>query len=243
MSIISAVQQFQMAKFVIPFPGKMQHSTIAKSNQALCFCINKGYFDVQDPDTLRSIIEDIDETNGKVMRVGDVDTVRVNGGITYRQRIFCKSFRLLLNVCKLNGATIVLDDNFEVTINSIMNCISDLKFLEHYAKKYGELIDTWLSNCLIIHINSLLVGMSMYTKYQSRVDDILKNKVGYCDRAPFLLSEFNWDEHKSSVFMNLDNEDIRIFSTNVGDDYYKVYGFTTDNVTRDLKEGVFRDKK
>ena len=244
MSIVSAVQQYSYAKFVIPFPGKMQKSNISKTNQAVCMCINKGYFEASDPSLMQNILNDLQSVSQKVLCVGTLDTIRLaTGGVTYRQRVFCKSFRVLLDVCKLNGATIVLGDNFYITINSILNCISDCAYMEHYANKQNELIDDWLTHCLIIHIHSLLIGMGMYSQYGSKVEEILKGRIGYCDRAPFLLAEYNREDKTSSIFMELDNMDRRLFSTDVGEHYAEVYGFTTDNVKKDLKEGVFHDKK
>lgn len=243
MSIVSAVQQYKFAKFVIPFPGKMQKSNISKTNQALCLCINKGYFEASNPALMQSILNDLQSVSAKVLCVGSLDTVSTSSGIMYRQRVFCKSFRVLLDVCKINGATIVLGDDFYITINSILNCLSECAYMEHYAHKQGELIDDWLTHCLIIHIHSLLLGMGMYSQYGNKVEEILRGRVGYCDRAPFLLAEFNRDDKKSSIFMELDNTDRRLFTTDAGELYANLYGFTTANVQKDLKEGVFHDTK
>lgn len=243
MSIVAAVQQYKFAKFVIPFPGKMQKSNISKTNQALCLCINKGYFEVADRNAMQSILKDLQDVKEKVLCVGQVDTVRTSNGIIYRQRVFCKSFRVLLDVCRINGATIVLGDEFNITINSVMNVLQDCQYMEHYAYMFGELIDTWLTNCLIIHIHNLLTGLDMYSQYGEIVESILGARIGYCDRAPFLLSEYNRDIHMSSIFMDLDNTDRRIFTTDPGDNYAEVYGYTTANVEKDLKGGVFSDKK
>lgn len=238
MGIASSLAADIADKLVVPYPGKMFSSSVAKDDKALCFVINKGYFETDNIDDLNGLLSDANSNTLKL--VGGVDKVEVESGEVFRQRVFFKSLKEVLELCKLNGFAFELGDDFHITINSIMNCLDDMKYMEYYARSFKVPIDVWLTNCCIVHINQLLKSMGMYTSLSDRAEKILEGNVGYLDRSPFLISSYSIDDKTSSMFLELDITDKRLFSTSIPDKFYLTYGFTTTNVADDIKRGYFK---
>lgn len=239
MSITRAVQAKGRNKLVIPSAGKMFKSNISKSDRALCFCINKGYFESESLSELLCLLDDCDSYSSIIV-VGKTEKVRLSGSrtIVYRQRVFFKSLIDILNICKLNGFRFDLSNSFRISINNVLNCVEDLVYLEVLAARFGETIDTWLTNCCIIHLSHLLLSMDMYSniiKYSTR---ILHGKEGYLDRAPFLISSYSIDNSTSGLFLGHDIEDKRLYSMTIEDKEKLVYGFTDSNIASDIKGGT-----
>ena len=245
MSIVKAVSGSTTNKLVIPCAGKMFRSNISDNNKALCFCLNKGYFQSLNLDAMLHIKQDFKDPD--FVFVGNIDMVRLNGSnkIVYRQRIFFKSFIRMLNRCKFQGVRVDVDPNFHISINNVLNCVDDLKYLERYAKKFNESIETYLTRACLIQINEFLLDYDMVSNLNQRVKKFLLGKTGYLDRAPYLVGSYNIDNHTSSLVLSSnqkdDLNDSRYYSTPVSEDeFFANYGYTTSIIEKDIKLGVFK---
>jgi len=241
MSILNAIAVKGTNKFVVPCAGKMFRSSISKDDKALCFVINKGYFETTDLISMLSILDYTTKVNDIVL-VGKIEKVRLRTSkiIVYRQRVFFKNLRIFLNFCKVQGIRFELTQDFHISINNIMNCREDLIYLERYAKKFDESIDEWLTHCCTIELYYLLKSLNMYSDLSKRVNIYLRGRINYLYRAPFLISSYSIDTKSSGIFLGFVAEDKRLYKDDVtGVDLLK-YGYTQKNVEADIKGGVFK---
>lgn len=243
MSIVRTLTAQNECKLVIPFPGKMFRSSISKKDRALCFVINKGYIDSVSLSNLLSVLDEFDDED--LIVVGNIEKILLKNkkGLVYRQRIFFKSLYKMFNLCHSCGIRVEIGQDFRISINSIMNIAGELPYLEKYASEFGETIDVWLTNCCIIHINNLLVSQRMYSSISKRVTKILKDRVGYLDRAPFLISSYSISKHLSALFLDTDLTDRRLYSYTIDDKFAMNYGYTSSMVSSDIKKGIFNESK
>lgn len=243
MSIVKTLTAQNECKLVIPVPGKMFRSNISKKDKALCFVINKGYIDSVSLSNLLLVLDEFD--NEDLIKVGNTEKIILKNkkGIVYRQRIFFKSLNKMFNLCHNFGIRVELGQDFHVSINSIMNITNELPYLEKYASEFGETIDTWLTNCCVIHINNLLLSLRMYSSISKRVNRILQGKVGYLDRAPFLISSYSISRHLSALFLDTDLTDRRLYSYTISDKSSMEYGYTSSMINMDIKKGIFDESK
>ena len=242
MSIIKAVSTNGSNKLVVPYAGKMFRSNISSDNKALCFVINKGYIETSDLTSMLTIIDDCENIK-TIILVGTIEKIRLKRtkAIVYRQRVFFKSLKVMLNLCKLFGLRFELGNNFHITINNILNCVDDLKYLERYAIKFDEPIDVWLTNCCIINLNEILKNVGICSYLNDRVNLILRKKSGYLDRAPFLISSYSIDDKSSAIFLQYNYSDRRLFSyESTSDSFISDFGYTEKNIKKDIESGVFR---
>lgn len=241
MSILNAIAVKGTNKFVVPCAGKMFRSSISKNDKALCFVINKGYFETTDLISMLSILDYTTKVNDIVL-VGKIEKVRLRTSkiIVYRQRVFFKNLRIFLNFCKVQGIRFELTQDFHISINNIMNCREDLIYLERYAKKFDESIDEWLTHCCTIELYYLLKSLNMYSDLSKRVNIYLRGRINYLYRAPFLISSYSIDTKSSGIFLGFVAEDKRLYKDDVtGVDLLK-YGYTQKNVEADIKGGFFK---
>lgn len=241
MSILNAIAVKGTNKFVVPCAGKMFRSSISKDDKALCFVINKGYFETTDLISMLSILDYTTKVNDIVL-VGKIEKVRLRTSkiIVYRQRVFFKNLRIFLNFCKVQGIRFELTQDFHISINNIMNCREDLIYLERYAKKFDESIDEWLTHCCTIELYYLLKSLNMYSDLSKRVNIYLRGRINYLYRAPFLISSYSIDTKSSGIFLGFVAEDKRLYKDDVtGVDLLK-YGYTQKNVEADIKGGAFK---
>lgn len=241
MSILNAIAVKGTNKFVVPCAGKMFRSSISKDDKALCFVINKGYFETTDLISMLSILDYTTKVNDIVL-VGKIEKVRLRTSkiIVYRQRVFFKNLRIFLNFCKVQGIRFELAQDFHISINNIMNCREDLIYLERYAKRFDESIDEWLTHCCTIELYYLLKSLNMYSDLSKRVNMYLRGRVNYLYRAPFLISSYSIDTKSSGIFLGFVAEDKRLYKDDVtGVDLLK-YGYTQKNVEADVKGGAFK---
>lgn len=241
MSILNAIAVKGTNKFVVPCAGKMFRSSISKDDKALCFAINKGYFETTDLISMLSILDYATKVNDIVL-VGKIEKVRLRTSkiIVYRQRVFFKNLRIFLNFCKVQGIRFELAQDFHISINNIMNCREDLIYLERYAKRFDESIDEWLTHCCTIELYYLLKNLNMYSDLSKRVNIYLRGRVNYLYRAPFLISSYSIDTKSSGIFLGFVAEDKRLYKDDVtGVDLLK-YGYTQKNVEADIKGGAFK---
>lgn len=241
MSILNAIAVKGTNKFVVPCAGKMFRSSISKDDKALCFVINKGYFETTDLISMLSILDYTTKVNDIVL-VGKIEKVRLRTSkiIVYRQRVFFKNLRIFLNFCKVQGIRFELAQDFHISINNIMNCREDLIYLERYAKRFDESIDEWLTHCCTIELYYLLKSLNMYSDLSKRVNTYLRGRINYLYRAPFLISSYSIDTKSSGIFLGFVAEDKRLYKDNVtGIDLLK-YGYTQKNVEADIKGGAFK---
>lgn len=237
MSFVKELESSSDTKFVIPRAGKMFKSNSGKKEgQLLAFCLNKGYFETDTYDEMLDIVETLDE---KFIQIGDIQKVQLDlSGIVFRQRIFFKSLKELLELCKLNGIKIIIPDDFHIDINNVMNILDELPNIERYAQKEGQTIEVWLTNTLFVNLNYLLEQQNMYSDVKQRVSDILDYRIGYMNRAPFLISSYDIDKKYSAVFLHLsDTKDERLISIKPDDTILR-YGYTDNNIKLDKKGGA-----
>lgn len=241
MSVLNYIAKRGSNRLVIPSAGKMFWSNITKKEKVLCFVLNKGYFETGDLNSMLSILDDVVDIQEFVL-IGRVEKVRLQrGSIVYRQRIFFKSLKEMLNFCKSFGLRLEVTEDFHISINNIMNCQKELIYLERYASKFNETIDVWLTTCCLVHLNSLVRSLGMYSTLWDTVNRRLKGKQGYLDRAPFLVCSYSIDKKTSGIYLGLNVLDSRLFSS-ASDlvNLLEVYGYTDRNVKRDRKGGVFK---
>lgn len=243
MSIVKTLSCITESKLVIPCAGKMFYSNISKEGKALCLVINKGYIETATLADMLQVLESFTVKDKSVVKVGNIDKVRIKkkGIIVYRQRLFFKSIKNILNICKKSGIKFELSSDFKVTINNIMNVIEDLPTLEVIAHRYDETIDTWLTNCCIIHLHNMLLSQKMYSNLGGRVAYVLRDKNGYMDRAPFLISSYSIDNKSSAVFIEQGNLIQKgMYSVPIYNGNDLAIGYTTDNLAKDRKAGVLK---
>lgn len=241
MSILNAIAVKGTNKFVVPCAGKMFRSSISKDDKALCFVINKGYFETTDLISMLSILDYTTKVEDIVL-VGKVEKVRLKATklIVYRQRVFFKNLRIFLNFCKVQGIRFELTKDFRISINNIMNCREDLVYLERYAKRFDESIDEWLTHCCIIELFYLLKSLNMYSDLGKRVNSYLMGRINYLYRAPFLISSYNIDTKSSGIFLGFVAEDKRLYKDEVTGVELLKYGYTQKNVEADINGGAFK---
>lgn len=226
------------SRLVIPYPSKMYRSNISKNNQALCFLINKGYFETVSLSDMLFILDNIQADT--IFYIGKIEKVCLyDNMLVYRQRVAFRNVSMILNLCRMTGIYFELGQDFHVTVDSLQDCFSDVKIMKHYAGKFSEPTDVWLTNCCIVHIYGLLRAMNLYTPLGNRVDKILYRRIGYFDRAPFLLASYDKEEKRSSIFLEMDTNDSRLYSTQIIDKYSLTYGYTTENIKKDRKVGLY----
>lgn len=239
MSISSVIMQSNINRLVIPIPGKMFRSSISRSNKALCFVLNKGYFESEDLNVILSVKGDI-ETNPMVVPVGNIDKVKVGEVAVYRQRVFFKSLRSVCNLCKLHGFSFYFPDNFHFGINAILNVMDELPFMERYAKHWNLPIEDWLTSNFKIMFHYMALSMQIPSPFTDYVEQTLKGKTGYLDRSPFLVASYNIDKRTSSLFLTLNAEDTRLFTPSKETNPIAPLGYTTEVVRYDIKKGRFK---
>lgn len=222
----------------------MFKSNISKTDKALCFVLNKGYLEFSDLASLLNILDIFSEVKGIIL-VGKIDKVRLKStkAIVYRQRIFFKSIKTLLSYCKVHGIRIDVPDSFHISIGNLMNCLEELPYIEKYASRLNETIESWLTHSCLIHFHYLLESMDMYSPLERCLEIELDRKIGYLDRAPFLIASYNIDNHTSALFLDLDTGNKKLYSSEVSKDKLCInYGYTDKNVKEDEKGGVFNGR-
>lgn len=241
MSIARELAKTEDMLFVIPCAGKMFKSSISKTNKALCFTINKGYFQTKTLQQMLDILDVIkDIGSDTVVFVGRIDKVRkTDGTIVYRQRVFTHSLITLFKFCKKLGVAVFIPSEFEITINNVLNVKSELKYLERYAKQFNQSITTYLTNTCILQIYNLLLYLNMYSDIFITADKILHGKTGYMMRAPFLVGRYSIDSKSSSVYVNRQITCKEAYFGLDGDVTTLDYGYTDENIALDIKKGVF----
>lgn len=241
MSIANTVAINGTNRFVIPCAGKMFRSSISKDDKALCFVLNKGYFETSDLNSMLSILDDV-EIISEFVLVGGIEKVRIakTRCIVYRQRLFFKSLNILLKFCKSFGLRFELSRDFRISINNVLNCVDDLIYLERYAKRFDESIDVWLTHCCIIELYFYLKSLNMYSNLEKFVNQYLKNRVNYLNRAPFLISSYNIDTKSSGIFLGFSADDKRLYDVGVTGVELLKFGYTVKNIEKDIKGGVFK---
>ena len=242
MSIARDLAKTEDMLFVIPSAGKMFKSSISKTNKALCFTVNKGYFQTKTLQQMLDIIDVIQDIDSDtIVFVGKIDKVRkTNGELVYRQRVFTHSLISLFKFCKRLGVAVCIPPEFEVTINNVLNVKPELVYLERYAKEYNQSITTYLTNTCILQIYNLLLYLNMYSDIFITADKILKGKQGYMMRAPFLVGRYSIDTKSSSIYINKQIDCREAYVGLDGDVTTLDYGYTDENIALDKKRGILK---
>lgn len=240
MSISKQMAKTGSMRLIIPYAGKMLRSNISKDNRALCFCINKGYIESDSLEPIYYLTESIKDSNSVwLFLVGKIDKIRLKTGrYCYRQRVFFYSFMNMCELCKKSGIVVQTSERFRITINSVTNCIEDLQYLEWYASTFEETIDSYLTNTCKVQIFNLLSSKKMFTPLKYEVDEILNGRLHYLERSPFLVGSYDVKTVTSSIFINKNNRDTRMYKTEHLENI-EVYGFTEKMVNEDKQMGVF----
>ena len=229
---MNLVEDITLYRLYIPRAGKMFMSNISKDNQVLVYCLNKGYFETDTLDDMKYILTECENNSSgdNFKLVGDIQKVDIEYvGQVYRQRVFFKSLKEILTVCSMNMVQVIFPLNFHIDINNVMNVLDYLPALEKYAyEQDGETIEEFLTNSFKIMINELLKHFNIHSQYKEEVERFLENKdlFTYINRAPYILSSYNIDQHTSAIF-----QIFRKDSTN------NMQGFTKLNLEADKKQG------
>ena len=218
--------------------GKMFKSRVSRGNKALCFVVNKGYFELDDLRSMLAIVDDLDDFDN-IKLVGGIEKVTLDSdNVVYRQRVFFKSLTEMLSNCKRYGVLIKVPEGFSVGINCILNCTDDLPFLERYAFNLGESIDNWLTTSCKIHLLELAKSVGVDINLSDNDFKSVRNK-GYLNRAPFLICSYNIDKKESGIFLHKSD-----YYSNVSDICNLAsYGYTDLVVRKDKGCGLFDTKK
>lgn len=234
-------------KFVVPCAGRLFRVNVSEHNKAVCFCLNKGYFEMTDLGMLLDVMDALDDWKSEYGKgkklfipVGRPDKVRLmsTGKVVYRQRLFFRSLSGLLSVMARFGLRFEVMPNFRITINNIINCSEDLKYFERYASEFDETIDTWLTNSCLVHLHRFLVQIRQHSSLDHRVLEVLAGRMGYLDRAPFLALGYGLDKNTSSLFIG-GGQDSRAYSVADLDAFKLDFGYTSENLEKDKTGGVF----
>lgn len=237
MSILNSIVD-KNNRMVIPCSGKMFRSTLEGKNQALAFCLNKGYLDFADLSDLLLILDCLKESNSFIL-VGSIEKIISGNKLTYRQRIFFKSLNKLIEVCKHNGIIIEISKDFRININNVLNCLNELVYLERYARRFSQDIDTYLTNTCLVRLNNIFKQGSVKYVLNKNIDDLLSDKYGYLDRAPFVISDYDISSNTSGIFLESYVDDIRLYSAKVNVNNSILFGYTSNNVQEDMEKRCF----
>ena len=237
MSILGSIVD-KNNRMIIPCSGKMFRSTLEGKNQALAYCLNKGYLDFADLADLLSVLDYLKSSDSFVL-VGSIEKVLSDDKLTYRQRIFFKSLNKLIEVCKRNGIVIEVSRDFRININNVLNCLDELVYLERYARQFSQDIDTYLTNTCLVRLNNIFKQGSVKYELNRDIDDLLIDKYGYLDRAPFVISDYNIASNTSGIFLEAYVDDMRLYSGKVNVNNSIVFGYTTNNVQEDIEKRCF----
>lgn len=222
---------------VIPRVGKLAWSNVSKNNRALCFCINKGYVESDNYKSVAYFVIGRNRTCPQWLHlVGKIDKVRLfNGSYVYRQRVFFYSFTNICELCGRLGVSVWLSKDFHISIQNVMNILEYVPALEYYARMYGESIDTYLTNTCKVQVANVLTSKNIVSGLLTEADYILTGRLGYLDKAPFILGTYNQENKSSAVFLNKCIEDKRMYTTSDMDDL-STYGFTEVMLKKDKKK-------
>lgn len=237
MSILGSIVD-KNNRMIIPCSGKMFRSTLEGKNQALAYCLNKGYLDFADLADLLSVLDYLKSSDSFVL-VGSIEKVLSGDKLTYRQRIFFKSLNKLIEVCKRNGIVIEVSKDFRININNVLNCLDELVYLERYARQFSQDIDTYLTNTCLVRLNNIFKQGSVKYELNRDIDDLLIDKYGYLDRAPFVISDYDIASNTSGIFLEAYVDDMRLYSGKVNVNNSIVFGYTTNNVQEDIEKRCF----
>lgn len=234
------MEKAQIMRLMIPFAGKMFKSSLDSSNKALCFCINKGYIESDELEPLYYLRETIAGNKDWIYNVGKIDKIHLGGkNFCYRQRIFFTDFLKTCQLCKENGIIVQTTPAFKISITNIVSCSEELKYLEWYANVFSESVDNYLTNTCKVQMYSLLNDNLMLSPLKYEVEEILKHKEGYLERAPFLAMRYDNVSNTSQIFIPAKNDDRRLYTTD-NLQLTDTYGFSERLIEKDTKKGVFK---
>lgn len=240
-------------KFVIKTPGKCFKSKISKRDKVLLLVLNKGYIESNSLEVCYYLTMFLSSHKGNIfVPVGNIEKIKLSkdGKIVYRQRIYFKSLVVFLKVMKELKSKIIIDDDFKVTTNTLMNVIDELPLLERYAKDVKMDVDTWLTMVCKILIYEACRKLDMLNNINlsTNVFNLPKDTSGFLNRAPLLCGSYSIINHTSSVFRVEDTSnnilyDLDICNKNIIESSKNIldYGYTDSNVKKDIKRGVFQN--
>lgn len=243
MNMSSILTQDNIIRLVIPYAGKMFYSSVKKKDKALCFLIDKGYLESNSLETIYYMVEKVkDDKLGHIVPVGKIEKIHTGGNVfCYRQRVFFKSVVSICSFCKSNGIVVQLYKDFSITINNVLNCLDSLKYLEVYAKTFNMTIDAFLTDACKLQLYLLFEDMGVRTCLGKEVKQILKGKIGFLERAPYLAESYNTDSHTSTIYVPTNVKDERFYrSTTISNG--KLCGFLSSVIDLDKKAGVFMNE-
>ena len=241
MSITYELQIGSYDKVVIPCPGKMIYSNLTQLNKVLCFVLNKAYVQFDALEEMIVFLRELKEEDGFYF-VGDIEKVKLmhSHDIVYRQRLYFKDFGSMLDKIKYYGLGFDLGEDFHISIDNVVDCKDALPYLKVYASEFNQEIEDYLTDTCIVQISDILNYKGIVNNYEERVETILRDKVGYLNRAPLILSSFHFEGHKSSIFLMKNFMDKRMYVNLRNKDFHD-FGFTFENVNYDKRHKVFKD--
>ena len=225
-------------RLVVPYAGRMFRSSIGEGCQALCFCLNKGYLEAGDLESLLRAIERMRLSGGDWQVFVDKIKLR-RGGFVYRQRLYFNNLVYMLEACRVCGGEFRFADTFRIGINAVAGVADELKCIVWYASQWGETADEYLTNACKVQTYRMLKSRRVPNNIEGEVNDILRGKQGYLERAPFMIGRYNIRTHTSTVYVDVKVTDERMYVTDNLKDLTG-YGYTTAVIESDRKAGVFK---
>lgn len=186
-----------------------------KKDKILAFNIDKLYVQSTDLETILAVI-DAFQTYKIVTTVGDIDKVRTNKNLFYRQRLYINDFGRVLELCKKYTIEVDIEQSFYITLNSFTDTYSEIPTLYQYAKLSCLPVDTWLKYCFILQLHAFLATISFQTNVEPKKINEIIAQTSFLNRSPYL--KLNDKEY----FSVLPNE-----------------GYSLKGIKADKKEGLF----
>ena len=225
--------------FVIPNPSKCFWVKLNRNDNALLFNMNRGYIETSDIESCYYLSLFLVSNKDKFFKLlGSIDKVKLeDGNIVYRQRICFKSFYTLLLVIKSLKGKLVIGNDFNINTNCLTYCGGELPAMEKYANKFKLDVNTWLTLSLKIHIYYLCKKLSILDKLvlDNGIMKLQRGTKGFLDRSPFLCGT-SLDGSTSSILKVEDYDNSMLYSGNKK----LSFGYTSSNIRRDIKIGLFK---
>lgn len=247
-------------KFVIPEPSRFMYSSISSNDKALCYIINRGYFEDDDLSAVKVFNTGVEtRTKGDLKLVGDIDKIKLRtGNVVYRQRVYFRNVGKLLQLLGHFTITLEIPESYRVGIEHVVKCSKALPSLwKYYQDKKGAYssIEEWLTCASVAQLYAQCILNNV--KIETYIPSKKLFSQGCLVRAPYLSYYMDVNKRKSSVFVASDDmfkqnykgslfskEGMKYkgYSTLVGSDI-GLYGFTFSNLVKDgLRKGKINGK-
>ena len=192
-------------KFVIPDADDLFYYK-GKLVARLC----KGYIETSDLFTMLAIRGELADLSKKIKNVnrfqfvGDVDKLRYANTVIYRQRVYFLDLEDMLQKIKILGLRLTVGENFSFNMANITLCNDALPYLQIYASRQNENIETYLNNTCILQLCNMLERLNMYNTLTQQMNELMSTKNNYLYRAPYLMAKY---KDKNNILLVDDRPD------------------------------------